>query len=322
MKVLIVTNMYPHEGYPFNGIFVYEQVKAIEKRYNDVSFDVFFIDGTKSKINYLKSVFKINITLWKNKYDLVHIHFGLSGLYLLWPFRKKVPTLITFHGSDIQKESTHNYWIVKVSKYVATKVDAAITLNNKMNNLVRSLGCKTYKIPCSVDTGIFTATSNHREKADGRTVKIVFPSNRERQVKNFPLFKEVIEILKTKYNLDIKYFELKNMSRAEIAKLYGEVDLLLLTSKSEGSPQVVKEAMSCNLPCVCTPVGDVVDLLDGVKYCYVSQHHDANELAELAYKSIKREENGINGIEKIMKLGIDENTIVERVYGLYKELCS
>ena len=125
MKVLIVTNMYPHEGYPFNGIFVYEQVKAIEKRYNDVSFDVFFIDGAKSKINYLKSVFKINIVLWRNKYDLVHIHFGLSGLYLLWPFRKKVPTLITFHGSDIQKESTHNYWIVKVSKYVATKVDAA-----------------------------------------------------------------------------------------------------------------------------------------------------------------------------------------------------
>lgn len=46
------------------------------------------------------------------------------------------------------------------------------------------------------------------------------------------------------------------------------------------------------------------------------------ELAELAYKSIKREGSGINGIEKVMKLGIDENTIVERVYRLYKELCS
>lgn len=319
MNILIVTNMYPHDGYPFNGIFVFEQIKAIEKRYKNVSFDVCFIDGSKTKMNYIKSIFKLNYIIWKRKYDLVHIHFGLSGLYLLCPFRKRVPTLVTFHGSDIQIASTHNYWIVKISKIVAKKVDASITLNDGMDSLVRSLGCTTYKIPCSVDTSIFGMHDNETGKREGK-VRIVFPSSRDRQVKNYPLFRKTIKILSSKYNVETECFELKNMSRVEIAELYGKVDLMLLTSKSEGSPQVIKEAMSCNLPCVCTPVGDVAYLLEGVKNCYVSQHHDADELADLCYKSLYHEGNGISGRDKIMKLGLDEDTISKKIYGVYNEL--
>lgn len=49
--------------------------------------------------------------------------------------------------------------------------------------------------------------------------------------------------------------------REDMPAVYSALDVLCLTSKSEGFPNVVAEAMSCGLPCVCTDVGDVRRLL-------------------------------------------------------------
>lgn len=60
MNILLVTNMYPHDEDAYNGIFVYEQIKAIEKEYPNVHFDIYFINGRKSKLEYLKSIYNIH----------------------------------------------------------------------------------------------------------------------------------------------------------------------------------------------------------------------------------------------------------------------
>ncbi len=57
---------------------------------------------------------------------------------------------------------------------------------------------------------------------------------------------------------------------AEIPVLMGAADVLLLTSLWEGSPNVVKEAMACELPVVASPVGDVAERLRGVDGCFVT----------------------------------------------------
>ncbi len=46
-------------------------------------------------------------------------------------------------------------------------------------------------------------------------------------------------------------------------------DVLLLTSAHEGSPNVVKEALACNLPVVSVDVGDVRERLEHVGGCVV-----------------------------------------------------
>ena len=95
-----------------------------------------------------------------------------------------------------------------------------------------------------------------------------------------------------------------------------------MTSLSEGSPQAIKEAMCCNLPCVSTPVGDVSVLLDGVKDSYVSKEHSADELAELVVKSLNGFGHGVLGREKIIKLRLDEEVVANDIYNVYKRITS
>lgn len=317
MKVLIVTNVYPSEDHPYHGIFVKEQMKAIKRLHPDVEFDVFYINGFGGKGEYFWSIWKVSSHINKHNYDLVHIHYGLAGMYLYWPFVKKVKTLVTFHGSDIQPKGGNGKISMIISRHAAKKADAAIILNDDMDAMVKLYCPNTHMIPCAVDVNTFQpmAKTEKHEK-----VQVVFPSNHERQVKNYPLFCEVMSILKEKYGIEAEERELKNMTRKEIAQLYSNADVLLMTSKSEGSPQAVKEAMSCNLPCVSTPVGDVKVLLDGVKDSYVSNEHNAEELAALIVKSLKRDGKGFSGREQIFKLGVNEDAVANKVYELYVKL--
>ena len=83
-------------------------------------------------------------------------------------------------------------------------------------------------------------------------------------MKNYPLFRKVLSELDSRYGIRTREVVLDGKTRKETAQMMRDADLLLLTSRSEGSPQVVKEALSANLPVVSTRVGDVETLLDGV----------------------------------------------------------
>lgn len=317
MRVLIVTNVYPSDKHPYHGIFVAEQIEAIKKICDNIKFDIYYINGFKGKWQYIKSIFEVSKKIDKGNYDLVHIHYGLSGMYLINPFVKHIPTITTFHGSDIQPNGGNGKLSVIVSRLAAKRSDAAIVLNGKMEAMVKPYCNNTFMIPCAVDIDTFQPMEKTEEHGN---IQIVFPSNHERKVKNYPLFCEVLNVLKKKYGIMAEERELKNMTRQQIAELYSNADVLLMTSDSEGSPQALKEAMACNLPCVSTPVGDVRELLDGVANSYVSEKHDAEELAELVIKSLKQEGKGVSGREKIVQMKLDENSVAEKIMEVYKEL--
>ena len=326
MKVLVVTNMYPTADRPYFGIFVKEQVDAIKKVHPDVDYDIYSIDGGgvngKSKwlslINYLKSIADVDKILRTKHYDLVHIHYGFSGFYLLNPFHKRIPVLLTLHGGDIQPEQGKQFQVFATRK-ILRQASYAITLNERMDDIVQNYIKKTKIIPCSVDTSLFEPSHNNSQHHNTKPL-IVFPSDKNRYVKNYPLFEETLTLLKTQYGFDSSISEVKNMSRSEVRELYQKADLMLMTSISEGSPQVVKEAMACNLPVVSTPVGDVSILLNGVKGCAVSEKHEASELAKLANDSLSGMLDGINGCDQIKKLGLDSETVANKIYEIYQML--
>ena len=75
--------------------------------------------------------------------------------------------------------------------------------------------------------------------------------------------------------------ELRGFSRSTVNWLMCAADCLLLTSRQEGSPQVIKEAMACGCPIVSVDVGDVRERIERITGCAVANSRDPHELAML-----------------------------------------
>jgi glycosyltransferase involved in cell wall biosynthesis len=97
---------------------------------------------------------------------------------------------------------------------------------------------------------------------------------------------------------------------------YRAADVLLSASLREGSPNVVKEALACNLPVVSTPVGDVEERLVGVKPSFVVPRN-AQAIAD-ALVQILRDRKRSNGRENVMHLCQDQ--VAQRVLAVYKSV--
>jgi glycosyltransferase involved in cell wall biosynthesis len=96
--------------------------------------------------------------------------------------------------------------------------------------------------------------------------------------------------------------------------LLNAVDVALMCSFMEGSPQFIKEAMACNCPIVSTDVGDVKEIIKNVPGCYITSFEldDVVEKLRLAFAYGKR----TTGRGKIQHL--DNNIIARKVVEIYK----
>src|SRR5439155_732241 len=65
-------------------------------------------------------------------------------------------------------------------------------------------------------------------------------------------------------------------------------DALICTSSQEGSPNVVKEALACELPVVSVPVGDVPLRLRGIEGCEVCADDQPETLAAALDRVLRR----------------------------------
>ena len=91
-------------------------------------------------------------------------------------------------------------------------------------------------------------------------------------------------------------------------------DTLLLTSLHEGSPNVIKEALACNLPVVSVAVGDVPNLLEDIEGCFICNYspEDIAAKIKLALK-VDRLTNGRNKINHLNSF-----TIAQRLLKVYE----
>ncbi|MBK0381649.1 glycosyltransferase family 4 protein [Pedobacter sp. SD-b] len=313
-KVLFITNMFPYPKSINFGVFVKEQIDCLVDNFGIIAKTYFINAQEEGNLVYLKSVFKIFRILKKDEeIDIIHIHYGLSALFLLF-FRPKKKIFVTFHGSDILKKQGR-YIQVIISKYIAKKVDKVFILNDEMEEIMKKLNVNYEVLPCGVNADFFDIDPGIQKKEENLRL-VLFTGDPERSVKNYPLFKEVIQILKAKSQFNINFNCIHNMSRAEVRAVLNQSDCLLMTSISEGSPQVIKEALACNLPVVSVPVGDVGIVIQDIPNCFISDSYDANQLAALTIKAL--ENRGAPIRETFLKKGRYENKAVcKRIFENY-----
>lgn len=285
---LYVTNMYPTDDHPVDGIFIKEQIQDLSAKI-PLRVEVALIDSVyKGKIEYIKSIFSIPKAIRSRPFDIIHIHYGLSGLFLLF-FKPRQKVFLTLHGSDIQKRKK-NGWQVWLTKKILPVADQIFVQNEAMKKLVLPHNQNVQVVTCGVDANFFKPEVLSNQ---GTSKLILFPSSPKREVKDYPLFLRVIDQVRKLVPYEITTACIDQLSRSEVKNLLSRADCLLLTSKTEGSPQVVKEALCCNLPVVAVPVGDVKEILAEVPNCYVATSHNVEELANLLIRLLLEERGNI-----------------------------
>ena len=96
-------------------------------------------------------------------------------------------------------------------------------------------------------------------------------------------------------------------------------DAFLMTSKTEGSPQVIKEAMACGCPIVSVDVGDVAERTEGVEGCYVVGSRAPHVLADALEKALLFE-GRTNGRERIIEMGLTNEQVAKRIIKIYENI--
>jgi CelD/BcsL family acetyltransferase involved in cellulose biosynthesis len=96
-------------------------------------------------------------------------------------------------------------------------------------------------------------------------------------------------------------------------------DALICTSLQEGSPNVVKEALACDLPVVSVAVGDVPDRLRGIEGCEVTVD-DRPETLAAALERVLRRGGRVQGRQAVAAL--DEHLLTQRVIDIYRAAAS
>lgn len=305
MKVLIVASKNSGSFVPF----IVEQARALEYLGCEVEF---FGLGGKGIKGYLKNLPAFREKIKEFCPDVVHAHYGLSGLFA--NLQRKVPVVTTYHGSDINDRK-----VLPLSK-TAIRLSAWNIFVAKGILEIAAPAKKYSLIPCGVDFTELQLMSKQEARQrmhlqDGKRY-VLFAGAFDNLVKNADLAKAAVEHLGT----DVELVELKGYDRDEVTLLMCACDAFLMTSFTEGSPQVIKEALACGCPIVSVNVGDVKDRVNGVDGCYVSELHDSKELARLLIKAISFGEK-TKGRAKLVADGLENRLVANRILEVYNKVC-
>lgn len=314
--------MYPNAKDPVAGIFVYEQVESIKLLRPDISIEVFVIRG-KSVVKYLVAVLKILKLNFQGKFNIIHAHYGLSGIVAR--FQIKTPVVVSYTGSDLLGIIGKSLRRTMLSKLIALAnmqlsriIQASIVKSDEMNALLKKKGSV---IPNGVDLNIFKPMRKeycrkllHLDEGKHYILTLASPNKYN---KRLDLIKETVNLLNKKHG-NVELINPQKIPHSEVALYMNAADVYILLSHTEGSPNVIKEALACNCPIVATKVGDVESLIHGVENCYICSRNisDAMNKIERVFGAKSRN----NGANRIKELNLDMESVALKVIKVYENI--
>ena len=323
-RVLVVTNMWPHEENPAYGIFVKRQVESLEAL--GVLCDVLFIEGFRARREYLRAVLKLcRLNFSPRRPLLVHGHGGETALVVRWYVRG--PVVVSYCGDDLLGTPRADGSLTPLSRVrrsllrlQAHLVTATVTKSAEMETaLPERVHRRNSVVPNGVNRDRFKPRSLEEARAALRwaaTDRIVlFAADPRVGRKRYWLARDACaEAERTvgPIRLEVAW----GTPPDRMPCLMAASDCLLLTSAIEGSPNVVKEAVACGLPVVSTDVGDVREVLANVDPSWVTDDAPAALAAALTEcLGTRRRSNGW-----FQSVWLGENEIAQRLVGLYRQL--
>ncbi len=275
----------------------------------------------------------VNVLKLSKKCDIIHANWIFTALCSL-PAAKlhKKKIAVTLRGSDLKYKDT------KMFKWLLNSVDLVTSVNIKSTTDIRNLtGINVNYTPNGVDV----------PKTDFQCNKI--PNLKDKicvaWVGNLTFNKGVDVLYKIasillKMNPQIHFmiagsgnsdeFDLDKLANISyigsispdtVFTLYNRCDLFLLTSRHEGRPNVLLEAMASGLPCVATNLPGVYEVLS-TQCGIITKIEDPEAMAEAIYELTisphKRKIMGEQAIKRIKELSLTWKNCADSYLGLFK----
>ena len=218
MKILIVASYNKNRYAPF----IVEQANALVEKGCEVEYFGIVGKGIKGYIKAYKSFVK---KIKEFKPDIVHAHYGLSGL--LANLQRAVPVVTTYHGSDINLPK-----VLKLSK-ITMRLSAFNVFVSQRNVDIAKPKKKFLLLPCGVNLPEYNEEDliAIKKQLNWQETKkyILFAGAFDNKVKNSPLAIESVKLLD-----NTELIELKGYTREQVTALFYAVDAFLMTSFTEG----------------------------------------------------------------------------------------
>jgi teichuronic acid biosynthesis glycosyltransferase TuaC len=267
----MVTGIYPTEARPHSGTFIQTLVDSL--RAAGVEVEVIHPAPGPVLWRYLTAIFQLFRKIWQGNFDIVHGHYGQWCLFarLQW----KVPVVAAFLGDDLLGTVTarggyskQGAIIVRLSRWLCRHVDAALVKSKQMWDAAGHPSA--HIIADGIDFELFKPMERARLRdelgwrQDG--FYLLFGNNPAIPVKNVRLARAAVACL-AKAGIQAELIVASGLPQSQLVRYMNACNAVLLPSYAEGSPNIVKEAMACNIPVVATDVGDVAELIWGTQGC-------------------------------------------------------
>ena len=320
MHILMVTPALPDGGGSRTLAPLVRQIQSL--RDLGLKVDVLQVRGVRG-LKYLQTLPRA----WAaaRPVDLIHAHYGFCG----WLARTQLetPVVVSFMGTDLLgKPGPHgrlqpaSQVVVSINRKLARVVDRVIVKSSEMARVVRPVDA--HVVPNGVDVRAFRprGKSASRELLGwpaGRRY-VLFPGDPKTPRKGFALARTVFERAKTELDEPLELVTLTGVPPEQAPLYMSACDAMLLTSLLEGSPNVVKEAMACELPVVAVPVGDVSELLGGVAG-YAVRPRDPEALARTLVETLRLAPR-TEGRARLTQCRLDLESVARRIKSLYQDV--
>jgi teichuronic acid biosynthesis glycosyltransferase TuaC len=309
MKVLIVCSGNARDNefvFELDRVFIHEQQIALNKL--GVETDIFLIQGKGLK-GYIKNHRKFINKIKSKQYDLIHAHYGLTGLITI--LQRRVPVVITYMGSDINDRTGR--WISKIAMFFANHNNFVSSRLKNLSGAKKKFSVIPYGVNMDVFSPIEKKEARKKMELDPNRKIALFASKRTWGEKNFQLAEKAINQCEE----EIQILDLVNgYTRDKVNLLFNACDFLIMTSVKEGSPQVIKEAMACNIPIVSTDVGDVKEIIENTEGCFITSFY-AEDVAN-RIKEVLKFGKRTNGRESIKLL--ESSVLAKRLINVFNRI--
>lgn len=269
-----------------------------------------------TQIPFFFSSFLYHSSSVSRGHEVIHAHWSVSGLPALWCRNKwKVPIILSLRGSDYSVKGNRiiNYF----SNSIVRRVDGIIAENNRLYHSALKAGFPCNRI-LTLRNGVnlnqffpkrdrSVLSGTHAEFADkiilfvGRLTqvkgpdialyafeKVLFahPDTCLVMVGDGEMKESLIRYVKRSRLLKNRVIFVGEILTAMVSKYYNASDILIISSRSEGTPNVLLEAFSSGLTVVSVPVGGVPEVIRHEENGIMASDIDATALSESIIRAL------------------------------------